>query len=166
MARRAPPDDLFARVGLPRRFWLDPTELEARVRRLIAKGGDPQPLHTALTVLTDPVSRAEHLLDLMGGAYQADHTTLPAGFRELLSILHSQLAEARGETGVCARFEHSLAEHRRGHVQRLDFLFRMLADGDNPIVQRDRKRAVRAEVNAIRLLDELVGLCAASHVRL
>src|SRR6478672_10172044 len=89
--------DYFDRLGLPRRFLLDPAELEraylAHSRavhpdyHLAGSSGDlsaslelSAAVNEAYNVLRDPFTRAEHLLALEGGPTAAEHKHAPPAF--------------------------------------------------------------------------------------
>src|SRR4051812_18131874 len=97
----------FERLGLPRRFRLDPAELE---RNYLAKsrevhpdyaGGDPASLHAAAAVneayavLRDPFRRAEYLLTVEGGPSAADVKQMPAEFLEEMLELRMRIEEVK-----------------------------------------------------------------------
>lgn len=91
-------DDDFTLFGLPRRFALDRTELDARWRalqaeahpdRFAAEGGAAQRLAMQWAVrineahgrLKDPLARAAYLCELHGAPVRAeDNTAMPASF--------------------------------------------------------------------------------------
>jgi hypothetical protein len=150
-----PTQDHFALLGLPLRFELDTDTLEARLADRTDAGMDAQIIDECRRVLSDPVKRAECLLERLGLKQYNDPTLLPGGFRELISILHTQIAEANGSALKLAKVEQKLRDHKRAHTDRIGFLFRQLAAGDNPIVQRDRRRSLRAQINALKMLEEL-----------
>ena len=152
------PRDHFALLGLPLRFELDPDTLAARLADRTEAGLDAQVIEECRQVLGDPVRRAECLLERLGLRQYNDPTIAPGGFRELISILHTKIAEADGGADKLAKVEQTLRAQKRAHTDRIAFLFRQLAGGDNPVVQRDRRRSLRAQINALKMLEELDAL--------
>lgn len=104
--------DHFARLGLPRRFALDPADVE---RAYIARSRAVHPdyhlagssadlaaslelsaaLNEAYNTLRDPFARAEYLLTLEGGPSAAGHKQMPAAFLAEMLELREQVEEAR-----------------------------------------------------------------------
>lgn len=145
----------FALLGLPLRFELDASTLAARLAERVDAGEDAGIIEQCRRVLSDPVQRAECLLERLGLKQYNDPTLLPGGYRELISILHTQIAEANGSALKLAKVEQKLLDQKRAHTERIAFLFRQLAMGDNTLVQRDRRRSLRAQINALKMLEEL-----------
>jgi molecular chaperone HscB len=104
--------DYFARLGLPRRFALNPAELEcqylARSRAVHpdyhAAGGTADlsvslelsaGLNEAYNTLKDPFARAEYLLGLEGGPPAATHKEMPQAFLAEMLDLREQVEQAR-----------------------------------------------------------------------
>lgn len=105
------PDDAFARLGFPRRPWLDAAEVRERFLRATAAahpdrvhGADAaartaaQAAYTALNAaqrtLSSPRLRAEHLLELETGAKPAGIQRVPADVMALFTDLAARLREA------------------------------------------------------------------------
>jgi molecular chaperone HscB len=97
----------FERLGLPRRFRLDPAELE---RNYLAKsrevhpdftGNDPAglresaALNDAYSTLRDPFRRAEHLLTVEGGPAASDVRQMPAEFLEEMLEVRMRIEEVK-----------------------------------------------------------------------
>ena len=84
--------DAFELLGLPRRAWLEPAEVQARFRERAAAlhpdstaGADPAAfadLQRAAGLLADPVRRLRHLAELQG-APPSDAAPLPPGLADL-----------------------------------------------------------------------------------
>lgn len=105
-------DDHFTRLGLPRRFALDPATLErhylARSRAVHpdyhAAGSDADQaaslelsaaLNEAYNTLLDPFTRADYLLTLDGGPTAADRKHLPHAFLAEMLELRERVEAAR-----------------------------------------------------------------------
>jgi molecular chaperone HscB len=104
--------DHFDRLGLPRRFAVDPAAAE---RAYIARSRAVHPdyhlagssadlsaslelsaaLNEAYNTLLDPFTRAEYLLSLEGGPTAAEHKKMPAAFLAEMLELREQVEEAR-----------------------------------------------------------------------
>lgn len=104
--------DYFQRLGLPRRFSLDPAELE---RRYLATSRAVHPdyhatgtagdlaasldlsaaVNEAYTTLKDPFTRAEYLLKLDGGPSASEYKQMPPAFLEAMLEAREQVEEAR-----------------------------------------------------------------------
>ena len=105
-------NDHFQRLGLPRRFSVDPVELEgaylARSRAVhpdyyLAKSASElaaslelsAALNEAYNTLKDPFARAEYLLRLEGGPAAGDQKQMPPAFLAEVLDLREQVEEAR-----------------------------------------------------------------------
>src|SRR5437016_4628720 len=97
----------FERLGLPRRFHLDPAALE---RNYLAKsrevhpdftGNDPTSLRAsaalneAYATLRDPFRRAEYLLGIEGGPSANEVKQMPAEFLEEMLALRMRIEEVK-----------------------------------------------------------------------
>jgi hypothetical protein len=131
--------DSFAVLGLPRRFDVDPFEVE-RLAAERARSGDAstaQRIAAARDEIADPVSRGALLLRLMGGASDASTDGLPPGFAVRLN-----------SDGLDGEAE------RDGLMNIASNLFRLLGNADNGVVLRERRRQIRETLNALKKLDE------------
>jgi molecular chaperone HscB len=156
------PDDYFARFGLDRRFELDEQALNERYQALVAQarasgGTGAAELEQAHRVLADPELRADYLLDLTGGPSARELDTIWGEQRQTIDALRQQWAEAtaRGDDAAKDAVRHAIAAERQARLGRVATLFRMLTGGDGPVVQRDRRRNLRMEINALRALGEI-----------
>ena len=130
--------DSFAVLGLPRRFDVDPLEVERRAadRAAGADAATAQRLNAAKDQIADPVSRGTLLLQLMGGASDASTDGLPPGFADRLNSGTLDLGAERDRLMTVA-----------------SNLFRLLGNADNGVVLRERRRQIRETLNALRRLD-------------
>jgi molecular chaperone HscB len=105
----------FERLGLPRRFPLDPAELE---RNYLARSREVHPDHAgndrasleasaalneAYAVLRDPFRRADYLLTLAGGPSAADQKQAAPEFLEEMLDLRMQIEEIKHSSDATAR---------------------------------------------------------------
>jgi molecular chaperone HscB len=117
--------DHFERLGLPRRFSVDPAELEraylARSRafhpdyHLAGSGADlassldaSAAANEAYATLKDPFARAEYLLSLGGGDAGPAAKLPPAFLAEMLDVREA-IDAARGKPAEAARMKADLA---------------------------------------------------------
>lgn len=111
--------DHFSRLRLPRRFDLDPAELE---RQYLAQSRAVHPdfhaggatadlaasldlsaaLNEAYTTLRDPFSRAEYLLALEGGPSAAEQKQMPPAFLAEMLEARERLEEVKAAGNTCA----------------------------------------------------------------
>jgi molecular chaperone HscB len=150
------PTDHFERLGLPRRFSLDPAALEAayleRSRAVhpdfhhTGSGGEQAAsealtaaVNEAYTTLKDPFRRAEHLLALLGGPTATDVKDIPPAFLMEMMDLREEIerADAAGK-----------ARHEADAKRRLEAVFAGLV----LLFDRGELLAVRKELNAAKYL--------------
>ena len=120
-------DDPFAALDLPRRYALDPAELDrayleraAALHPDVSAGDDDAPrraaeLNHAKRTLEDPERRARALLALLGGPGKEDRS-LPPGFLMEMMETREQIEAARGSPAERARWE-AWAVDRRGEYE-------------------------------------------------
>lgn len=104
--------DYFERLGLPRRFSIDPVEVE---RRYLLRSRECHPdlqslateaeqiaaieqtasLNQAFTTLKDPFRRAEYLLGLLGGPTASQEKSLDQSFLMSMMDIREQMDELR-----------------------------------------------------------------------
>jgi len=131
--------DDFELFGLPRRFALDRSELDARWRtlqaevhpdRFAAEGAAAQRLamqwavrvNEAYQRLKDPLRRAAYLCERAGAAIDAEvNTAMPANFLMQQMEWRESLDEAEGAAAVQA-LAGQVASHRDAAFQRLQAL--------------------------------------------
>ena len=130
-----PRDDDFALFGLPRRYTLDRSELDARRRALQGEvhpdrfaAADAQSrriaMQTAVRVneayqrLKDPLARARYLCELGGTPIDAeDNTAMPAAFLMQQMEWREQLDDANTRADVEAIASRLEAERTAGHAR-------------------------------------------------
>lgn len=154
-------DDYFDRLGLPRRFAVDPAELE---RAYLARSRAVHPdfhaggasadaaaslelsaaLNEAYTTLRDPLARAEHLLGLLGGPSAADEKgTEPVFLAEMMDYRERIETASPGEAGV---IRAELADREAGLLAAAGA---SLGGGPTDL------RAVRRSLNAVKTIRSL-----------
>ncbi|MCS6866587.1 MAG: Fe-S protein assembly co-chaperone HscB [Gemmataceae bacterium] len=119
--------DAFHRLGLPRRFTIDPQQLERAYLthsravhpdyHLAAASADlnaslqlAAEINEAYNILRDPFRRAEHLLRLEGGPTASEQKQLPAAFLAEMLDAREEIEQARGLPE-----QQQLLEHRFRH---------------------------------------------------
>lgn len=125
--------DHFDRLGLPRRFALDPAELE---RQYLARSRAVHPdyhaagssadlaastelsaaLNEAYNTLRDPFTRADYLLGLEGGPTAAEHKQVPQAFLAEMLELRERVEEARTGGNTCSLAAAELGEEFAGRL--------------------------------------------------
>ncbi len=123
-------DDLFARLGLPRRYALDLAEVE---RRYLAKSRSLHPdfyhnasvaeqqasltaaamLNESYLALRDPFRRVEHLLMLHGGPTAAEVKNLDQAFLMEMMDLRERIDAAKSDRAGLAALESLLSARLR-----------------------------------------------------
>jgi molecular chaperone HscB len=127
----------FERLGLPRRFPLDPADLE---RNYLAKSREVHPDHAgndrasleasaalndAYAVLRDPFRRADYLLTLAGGPSAADQKQAAPEFLEEMLDLRMRIEEAKHAADSSERvtLERDLTQRRTALLTETGSLF-------------------------------------------
>lgn len=169
--------DHFERLGLPRRFSLDPAAVE---RQYLARSREVHPdyhqlgsageqraslelsaaLNEAYTTLKDPFRRAEYLLKLEGGPSASEHKQMDQAFLMETLELREQIEEIRaaGDAAAVAAMEGQLRGRTDAILEEVGGLFARLeqlpaGDGQRPglLVQlRQRLNALKYVRNLIR----------------
>ena len=149
--------DHYERLGLPRRFSIDPAALEAAYLThsravhpdfhhgggLVAAEAESAEVNEAYSTLRDPFRRAEHLLALLGGPTAADVKDIPPAF--LMEMM--DLREAVERANAAGKAKHE-ADAKKG----LDVIFAGLV----PLFDRGDFVGVRKELNAAKYLKGLL----------
>jgi molecular chaperone HscB len=166
--------DHFARLGLPRRFALDPREVE---RQYLARSRDLHPdfhqlgssaeqaasldlsarLNEANAVLRDPFKRAECLLALEGGPTAGEQKEMPAAFLEEVLELRMEIEELREteppDSPARQAMERRLTERRDALLAEVGDEFEKLgAAADRTAVLR----GIRQRLNATKYVQNLL----------
>lgn len=157
--------DHFERLGLPRRFSIDPSTLEAaylhRSRAVhpdfhqtgtgaerAASEAVAAAVNEAYTTLKDPYRRAEHLLALFGGPSATEVKDIPPAFLMEMMDLREEIerADAAGK-----------ARHETEAKKRLEAVFAGLARlFDSAEANSATRLAIRKELNAAKYLKGLL----------
>src|SRR5439155_21525617 len=131
----------FERLGLPRRFPLDPAQLE---RNYLARSREVHPDHAgndrasleasaalneAYTVLRDPFRRADYLLTLEGGPTAAEQKQAAPELLEEMLDLRMRIEEAKHAADSSERvtLERDLTRRRDALLAEAGSLFEKLA---------------------------------------
>ncbi len=150
----------YERLGLPRRFSIDPAALEAayldRSRAVhpdfhhAGSGGEQAAsesltagVNEAYTTLKDPFRRAEHLLALLGGPTATDVKDIPPAFlMEMMDLREGiERADAAGKS-----------RHEADAKKRLDVIFNGLV----VLFDRGELVPIRKQLNAAKYLKGLL----------
>jgi molecular chaperone HscB len=153
-------DDPFALLGLPRRFELDPGDLDraylARAAALhpdLAAADDDAArrsaeLNHAKRILESPERRARAMLGLLGGPGKEDRS-LPPGFLREIMETREQIESARGRPAERARWEAWAVDRRGEYESQVAALF--LKAGEPGVLA-----AIRTTLNAWRYIERLI----------
>jgi molecular chaperone HscB len=159
--------DHFERLGLPRRFDLDPAEVERRYLLLSRQlhpdfhglSSDLEQraslelsslLNEAWTTLKDPVRRAEYLAELEGAPSASELRDTPPDFLMEMLDLRMQIAEPAPESERQA-LEADLTARREGLLAQIGRCF-----GDLEADRTKHLRDIRLHLNSIRYLQGLL----------
>jgi molecular chaperone HscB len=161
--------DHFERLGLPRRFLVDPAALEqaylARSRALhpdyhqLGSSADQAAsvelsaaLNEAYTTLKDPFQRAEYLHRLEGGPAASELKDVPTEFLEEMLDLRMEIAGLTPDTPAATVMERQLAERRDAMLARVG---EWLA-GLTPENRVARLADARRQLNAAKYVRNLI----------
>ena len=170
--------DYFALLGVPRRFHLDPERLRGRYLALNRHAhpdfhaqDDPAVRELALSVssavndayrtLRDPISRAEYLLTLLGGAPSAEDKSIPHGFLAEMVELQEQLhdAKAQNDRQTMQRMAAALTGRLDQGLARLEELFAGFEDRVGcEAIRRSELDRIRKQLNAISYIRRLLNV--------
>ena|SRR5579883_383050 len=164
----------FERLGLPRRFSVDPAVVEreylARSRELHPDfhhaGGSAEQrasleltaaLNEAYVTLRDPFRRAEYLLSLLGGPTAREEKNLDQVFLMEMMDLRERIEEAKGSGQGLAAIEDDLSARLAGLADRLADEFAGLEALPESAPERaGRLVRVRRHLNAAKTLQSLL----------
>jgi len=161
----------FNRLGLPRRFALDPGAIE---REYLARSRELHPdyhrlgssaeqaastelsagLNEAYTTLKDPFRRAEYLLKLDGGPSAGELKDVPPEFLEEMLDLRMEIAGLAPDSPQAAAMEKQLASRRDALLGQVGALL----DGTSPNRLTDARRLLNATKYVQNLIRDLRAL--------
>jgi molecular chaperone HscB len=167
-------NDQFQRLGLPRRFSIDESELE---RAYLARSRAIHPdyhlvgseaelsvslelsatLNEAYNTLRDPFARADYLLSLEGGQSAGEHKQLPQNFLAEMLEAREEVEVARGNPAKVERLDKEFTKRSGAFVEQIDNAFARYESlaPDDP--QRVNLRAqVRGLLNAAKYIRGLL----------
>ena len=171
----SPGADDFELFGLPRRFALDRSELEARRRALQAQvhpdrfvGADPAARRAAMQSavrvneayvrLGDPLRRAAYLCELAGTPVRAeDNTAMPLDFLQQQMTWREALDEAASREEIDALAEQLAAEQRLAYGRLAEALDR---DGNFARATREVRALMFVERFALDVDDRIAALAS------
>lgn len=162
--------DYFERLGLPRRFSVDPATVEreylARSRELHPDfhhlGGDLEQrtsleltaaLNEGYVTLRDPFRRGEYLLTLLGGPSAREEKNLDQSFLMEMMELRERIEEARAEPERLQEIEAELTAQLAGFATEIGNQFAKLeAEPDQP----STRISIRKTLNAAKTIQSLL----------
>lgn len=164
--------DFFELFGLPRTYDLDPAQLR-RAYLNLARSIHPDriasaspdaarmsmrlsaQLNQAFEVLSDPVRRAEYLLELAGGRSATEDRSVPPHVLEESLELREALEEARaaGNETSLAALRAEIERRHAEHLSRIQELARAMPGGE------PQRAELRAELNAMRYYQRMLEQC-------
>lgn len=150
----------FELLGVPFKFDLDPAELRTRYLA-VSRGIHPDRagadnaslslrasarLNDAYRVLSDPLLRADYLLELCGGRSSADDKTVPQDVLNETLLLRDEIDEARA-AGDAAALDTARASAQAAYDRIFAHVARLAArlPGDEAL-----RRELRVALNSIR----------------
>lgn len=157
--------DYFALFGLERRFDVDQNALQSRMLELTRlthpdfAGDDAEAQMRAMDLsakvneahraLFDPESRANYLLELLGGPSKEEDRSLPQGFLEEMMTVREEMAEAQMEEDQqkLTQMEEGAKQQREQHLSNLSTLF---SQSPPPLAH------IRMELNAMRYIERML----------
>jgi len=162
--------DYFERLGLPRRFSVDPATVEreylARSRELHPDfhhlGGDLEQrasleltaaLNEGYVTLRDPFRRGEYLLTLLGGPSAREEKNLDQSFLMEMMELRERIEEARDEPEQLQEVEAELTEQLAGFAAEIGNHFTKLEAGPD---QPPARLSIRKTLNAAKTIQSLL----------
>lgn len=162
--------DSFERLGLPRRFSVDPADVERRYLTLSRQshpdfhGGasdadqaaaiaQTAALNQAYTTLTDPFRRAEYLLSLLGGPTAGQEKGQDQSFLMQMMDTRERMDEIRAAGGDLSELEADLVGQYDAVLADVGRRFATIeAAGSSPA----ELLGIRRQLNAARTLQSLL----------
>jgi len=168
--------DYFTLLGLPQQFDLEEDLLQERFLALNRHAhpdlhGQDSPevqqlamrisaaVNDAYRTLKSPASRAEYLLELMGGKSSAEDKSVPDGFLDTIMMMQEELADAKagGDEGEVARLRAVLTTQHDGLIRRIAGLFGELQEAVGcEAVRSDLTGEIRQQLNAVSYVKKLL----------
>jgi len=160
--------DPFALLGLPRSFDLTRSQIEeAYLTRIggvhpdvLEAGADGQvdQLNLARQTLADPESRANLLLDLLGGPGKGADRSLPDGFLIEMMEAREQMesAAAAKDRPATDRWAAWAESERNTHMQAAVELFAHAQSGAADALTLSTLKALRTRLNAWRYIERML----------
>ena len=167
--------DHFERLGLPRRFSVDPTAIE---REYLARSRSYHPdfhhdsstaqqrasleltaaLNEAYLTLKDPLRRAEYLLKLLGGPSAREEKNLDQEFLMAMMDVRERIEEARrSDPTALSEIDAELHETQTARLRRVESHFDRM--DELPLDHPDRASllsAIRQDLNAVKTVQSLI----------
>jgi len=168
--------DYFSLMSLPQRFDLTEEEIHDRFVTLnrhthpdFHAGESPEAqslslkmsatINDAYRVLSDPASRGDYLLELLGGASSAEEKSVPEGFLDTMMMMQEEIADAtaEGNTEELQRIREVLQTQHDGLMRRTAGLF---ADYEQAAAcdytRDDLLKELRRQLNAVSYVTKLI----------
>lgn len=165
-----PGADYFALLGTPRTYAIDEKKLHSSYRT-IARGIHPDrfagaseedrslatrlsaELNQAFDVLSDPVRRADYVLEIAGGPSAAEVRDVPGDFLADVMMLREEIEQAKtaGDDDALRRHRESVSARRQETLRQIAVLAESAADLDEP-----RRRSLRQLLNSMKYYDNLL----------
>lgn len=162
--------DYFALLGLPRTYAIDVKKLRSAFRG-IARGIHPDrfsgeaeevrslatrlsaEVNQAFHVLSDPVRRADYLLELSGGPSAAEMREVPGDFLAEVMMLREEIDQAKtaDDDEALVRHRESIAARRQESLRQIAVLAESSADLGAP-----ERKSLRRLLNSMKYLDNLL----------
>jgi molecular chaperone HscB len=163
--------DAFSTFGLPLRFNIDETALQRRFIELSAQHhpdrfSDPLDqadaaeesarINEAYRTLKDPESRANALLEALGGSGKSDDKTLPPDLlMDMMELRERQQeAQAADDRATLAELHAQAQSKRQEHLATVARLFEQ-AMASTP-ADPEKLKAIRVELNALRYIERMI----------
>ncbi|HDZ44555.1 hypothetical protein LCGC14_0339960 [marine sediment metagenome] len=131
----------------------EPPEVQALSLRISANVND------AYRVLSDPTSRANYLLEMLGGPSLADDKSVPDGFLSTMMMMQEEIADAKAadDDGELARIREVLQIQHDGLMNRIEGLFEEHQKSvDCEAVRQDMLGAIRRQLSAVSYVKKLL----------
>lgn len=168
--------DYFRLLGVPQRYDLDGQTLRSKYLSLnrqahpdfhTAESQESRDLsldvasslNNAYRTLAEPVSRAEYLMQLLGGKSSAEDKSAPEGFLGEVMLLREEIDEARagGDAAALEQLARTLKKRLGGMMDRLAAMFAEYQDSVAcEAARQDELARIRRQLNAISYVRRLL----------